>query len=530
MVSRAAPPTPHAAPAVDEPPYYPDSLDADLLRIAGVCILASVMAILDATVVGVAQRTFITEFRSSQAIVAWTITGYTLAQATMIPLAGWASDRFGTKRLFIGAALWFTSASLLCSVASNINELIAFRIIQGLGSGILVPLTLIILTREAGPRRLGRLMAVLGIPMLLGPMSGPVLGGWLIGAYGWQWIFRINLPLGAIVLISAALLFPRDRPRPSETFDFVGMLLLSPGLASLLFGISSVARCGSLTDIHVWIPVVIGIALIIAFVLHALYRVEHPLIDLRLFKNRVVTLANSSMFLFSVGFFGVVLLMPSCLQQLLHETPLQSGLQLIPQGLGAMVTMPLAGTLMDKRGPRNVLLAGIALIGSGLAVFAYGAWKQTDYLPILLVGLAITGIGLGCTLTPLSGAAVQALAPHQVARGSTLLSVNQHVATSVSIALMSVILTSRFNRSEGITTAEKLGILRGKSGMHGPPVPTHHEFSPDSAVRLMHDLTHAYTLVIVVAIVVVALTLLPVAFLPDKPPQAAKRQATPAYR
>jgi DHA2 family multidrug resistance protein len=524
MVSRAAPSTVNTELVASDLPDYPDALDARLLRIAGVCIFASVMAILDGTVVSVAQRTFIGEFGSTQAIVAWTITGYALGQATVIPLAGWASDRFGTKRLFLGAVLWFTLASLLCSMASNITELIAFRVIQGLGAGILVPLTLIILTREAGPRRLGRLMAVLGIPMLLGPMCGPVLGGWLIGAYGWPWIFRINLPLGVIVLILAALLFPRDRPRPSETFDFVGMLLLSPGLATLLFGISSVPRCGTFTDNHVWIPVTIGIILITAFVLHALRRADHPLIDLRLFKNRVVTSANSAMFVFSVGFFGAVLVIPSYLQQLLHETPLQSGLQLIPQGLGAMLAMPLAGTLMDKRGPRNILLVGITLITTGLTVFAYGAWKQADYLPILLVGLIITGMGLGCTLTPLSGSAVQTLAPHQVARGSTLLSVNQHVAVSVGTALMSVILTSQFNRSESITTAEKLGILKGKLVKHPAPAPSHHEVSPDFTVRLMHDLTHAYTLVIVVSIVVVALALVPVAFLPNKPPSAAKRQ------
>src|ERR1700759_3815485 len=495
MVSRAVP-TANDEPVADDHAESPEWLDAGLLRIAGVCILASVLAILDGTVVSVAQRTFIAEFASTQAVVAWTITGYTLGQATVIPLAGWASDRFGTKRLFMGAALWFTTASLLCSLASNINQLIAFRVTQGLGGGILVPLTLIILTREAGPRRLGRLMAVLGIPMLLGPMCGPVLGGWLIGAYGWQWIFRINLPLGLIVLMLAALVFPRDRPRSSETFDFVGMLLLSPGLAALLFGISSVARCGTFADDHVWIPALIGLTLVTAFVLHALHRAEHPLIDLRLFENRVVTFANSAMFLFSVGFFGVVLLLPSYFQQLLHQTPLQSGLHMVPQGLGAMLAMPLAGTLMDKRGPRNVLLVGIALITTGLTVFAFGAWKQADYVPILLVGLVVVGLGLGCTMTPLSGTAVQALAPQQVARGSTLLSVNQHVATSVSIALMSVILTSQFNRSESITASEKLGLLRGKVGKHGPLVPSHHEVSADFTIRLMHDLTHAYTLVL----------------------------------
>jgi MFS transporter, DHA2 family, multidrug resistance protein len=518
MVSRAAPSATKTDPVADDLPDYPDSLDAGLLRSASVCILASVMAVLDATAVSVAQRTLIGQFGSTQAVVAWTITACTLAQVGVIPLAGWAADRFGTKRLFLGAAVWFTTASLLCSMASNINELIIFRAIQGLGTGILVPLTLIILTRESGPRRLGRLMAVMGIPMLLGPMGGPVLGGWLIGAYGWQWIFRINLPLGVIVLILAAVVFPRDRPRPSETFDFVGMLLLSPGLAALLFGISSVPRRGTFTDNHVWIPAVIGLALIIAFVLHALHHADHPLIDLRLFKNPVVALANSAMFLFSIGFLGVVLLLPSYFQQLLHQTPLQSGLKMIPQGLGAMLAMPLAGTLMDKRGPRNVLLVGITAISTGLTVFAYGAWKQADYLPILMVGLVIVGIGLGCTMTTLAGAAVQALTPQQVARGSTLLSVNQHVATSASIALMSVILTSQFNRSETITTADKLGILRGKGAKHAPPAPLHHEVSADFTARLMHDLAHSYSLVIAVAIVVVALALVPVAFLPNKPP------------
>ena len=533
-VDRVVLPDAPIKPVADDRADYPDTLDVGLLRIAGVCILASVMAILDTTVVSVAQRTFIAEFGSTQAIVAWTMTGYTLALATVIPLAGWAADRFGTKRLFMGSVLWFTLGSLLCAMASNITALIAFRVIQGLGGGMLMPLTFIILTREAGPRRLGRLMAVLGIPMLLGPMCGPVLGGWLIDAYSWQWIFRINLPLGVIVLILAAVVFPKDRPTPSETFDFTGMALLSPGLATLLFGISSVPRHGTFADDHVWIPAAVGLSLIAAFVVHALNRAQHPLIDLRLFTNRVVTLANLSMFLFAVGFFGVALLYPSYFQQLLHQTPLQSGLHLIPQGLGAMATMPLAGTLMDKRGPRNILLVGIALVSIGLTVFAYGAWKQAGYLPILLVGLVITGMGLGCTMTPLSGAAVQTLAPHQVARGSTLISVNHHVAGSVGTALMSVILTNQFNRSESIATANTLGILRGKADRHGTPihssVPPPHALSADFTSRLMHDLAHAYTLVIVVAIVLVALTLVPTAFLPKKPPLPVRHQTpVPAY-
>ena len=154
VVHRAVDPKPHrrGTTADDRPAgAYPDKLDARLLRIAGVCVLASIMAILDATVVSVAQRTFIRDFGSTQAVVAWTMTAYTLALATVIPLAGWAADRFGTKRLFIGSVLFFTLGSLLCAMAPNITMLIAFRVMQGLGGGMLMPLTFTILTREAGP-------------------------------------------------------------------------------------------------------------------------------------------------------------------------------------------------------------------------------------------------------------------------------------------------------------------------------------------------------------------------------------------
>ncbi|MBS2079304.1 MFS transporter, partial [Mycobacterium tuberculosis] len=150
---------------------------------AGVCGLACIMAVLDSTVVAVAQRTFIDQFGSTQAVVSWTIAGYMLAFATVIPITGWAADRFGTKRLFMGSVLIFTLGSLLCAVAPNILLLILFRVVQGVGGGVLLPLSFVIVTREAGPKRVGRLMAVGGIPILLGPIGGPILGGWLIGAY-----------------------------------------------------------------------------------------------------------------------------------------------------------------------------------------------------------------------------------------------------------------------------------------------------------------------------------------------------------
>ncbi len=500
---------------------YPDKLDAGLLRISGVCILATVMAILDVTVVSVAQRTFIAEFSSTQAVVAWTMTGYTLALATVIPLTGWAADRFGTKRLFIGSVLAFTMGSLLCALAPNITALIAFRAVQGIGGGMLLPLGFMILTREAGPGRLGRLMSILSIPMLLAPIAGPILGGWLIDTASWRWIFLINLPIGAATVAFAAIVFAKDQPARSETFDVVGVLLLSPGLATFLFAVSSIPGRGTVADRHVLIPATIGLTLIVCFVLHAWHRADHPLIDLRLFKNHVVTHANVTMTVFAVAFFGAALLLPSYFQQVLHRTPLQAGVYMIPQGLGAMLTMRLTGPFVDRRGPGKVVLIGIVLIILGLGTFAFGVARQAGYAPTLLAGLAVMGLGMGCTMMPLSVASVQALAPHQIARGSTLISVLNQVGGSIGTALMSVLLTSQFNRSENIRAANKMASLRQDAARLGAPVDgsaiPQQVFTQHFAGDVLRDLSHAYTTVFALAVVLVALTLIPASFLPKTP-------------
>jgi EmrB/QacA subfamily drug resistance transporter len=500
---------------------YPDKLDARLLRISGVCILATVMAILDVTVVAVAQRTFIDQFGTTQAVVGWTMTGYTLALATVIPLTGWAADRFGTKRLFMGSVLAFTLGSLLCAVASNIVQLIIFRVIQGIGGGMLLPLGFMILTREAGPGRLGRLMSILSIPMLLAPIGGPILGGWLIGASSWRWIFLINLPIGIITIALAAIVFPRDHPSRSETFDVVGGLLLSPGLATLLFAISSIPGRATLADHHVLVPAIIGLALIAAFVVHALRRADHPLIDLRLFDNRVLTHANVTMLVFAVAFFGAGLLLPSYFQQVLHQTPMQAGVRMIPQGLGAMLTMRLAGPIVDRRGPGKIVLVGIVLITAGLGAFALGVARQAPYWPTLLVGLAIMGLGMGCTMMPLSVASVQALAPHQIARGTTLISVSHQVGGSMGTALMSMVLTNQFNRSESISAANKVAALQQQAAASGAPIAPsaipRQALTPGFSANVLHDLSHAYTTVFVIAVVLVASTFIPASFLPKKP-------------
>jgi EmrB/QacA subfamily drug resistance transporter len=501
---------------------YPDKLDAKLLRIAGVCGLACIMAILDNTVVAVAQRTFIAQFGSTPTIVSWTIAGYMLAFATVIPITGWAADRFGTKRLFMGSVLVFTVGSLLCAIAPTILLLIIFRVLQGIGGGMLLPLSWVILTREAGPKRVGRLMAIGGIPILLGPIGGPILGGWLIDSYGWKWIFLVNLPIGLATFALAAVLFAKDRPAPSETLDITGLLLLSPGVTIFLCGVSSIPGRHTIADPYVLIPGIVGLALIIAFVLHAWYRTDHPLIDLRLFKNPVVTQVNVTLLIFAAASVGATLLIPSYFQLVLQQTPMQSGLHLVPVGLGALVTLPLAGAFMDKHGPGKIVLIGLPVMAVGLGIFTWGVARQADYVPTLLAGLAITGLGVGCTTTPLSAALMQSLAPHQVARGTTLITVNQQLGGSVGAALVAVVLTNQFNRNENIIAASKLAAsqqgTRPGPGVDPSAIP-HQAVPPDLASILSHGLSHAFTVASALTVALVAFTLIPAVFLPRKRPE-----------
>src|SRR3954465_13955023 len=442
----------------------PDAkLDRPVMVVAGVVVLGAVMSILDITVVAVAQRTFQDVFGKTQAQVAWTATGYTLALATVIPMTGWAADRFGTKRLYILAIVLFTAGSALCSTATSLEMLVAFRVLQGLGGGMLMPLGMTILTRAAGPERLGRVMAILGVPMLLGPIFGPILGGWLIDVASWHWIFLINVPIGIVAAVYAFLVLDRDSVHPSESFDFVGMLLLSPGLALFLYGISSIPAANPEHGTACAPPVVaccvLGLALVTAFVPWALRKKNiHPLIQLRLFKNRYMTVAVITMSLFAVAFFGASLLFTLYFQQVRGETPLASGWLVAPQGFGAMITMPIAGFLADKIGPGKVVLTGLVLDTLGMGMLTV-LDEATPYAYII-TSFVVMGLGMGSTMMPIFTAALASLKNADIARGSTLMNITQQIAISMGTALFSVLLTDAYN-NHATTVGRTLAIQNG---------------------------------------------------------------------
>ncbi len=289
-------------------------------------------------------------------------------------------------------------------------------------------------------------MAILGVPMLLGPILGPILGGWLIEHASWHWIFLINAPIGVIALVYASMVLPKDNPEPSESFDFVGMLLLSPGLALFLFGVSSLPQeNGDFGAPRVWLSMLIGLLLMLAFVWHA-FRPEHPLLDLRLFKNRNLAVTVITMFLFGAAFFGGLLLVPTYFQQIRGESTLASRLLIAPQGLGAMLTMPLAGVLVDKFPVGRIVPFGMGLILLGMLGLTQ---IEADTSYGMLIGLLfVMGLGMGATMMPLFTTALRTLTHHEVARGSTLLNITQQIASSVGIAVISVMLTSRLRNSE----------------------------------------------------------------------------------
>ncbi|MCE1179216.1 MAG: DHA2 family efflux MFS transporter permease subunit [Micrococcales bacterium] len=447
---------------------YPDKIDAAVLKVAGVVVLGAIMSILDITVVNVALPTFQSVFASGgepldYSTVAWTVTGYTLALATVIPLSGWAADRFGTKRLYMLALVLFTLGSVLCATAGSISMLIVWRVVQGLGGGLLMPIGMTIMTRAAGPHRMGRLMAILGIPMLLGPIFGPILGGWLIDNASWHWIFLINVPIGIIALAYAAWALPKDSTEPSESLDLTGLLLMSPGLALFLYGISSIPGEGTFFSAKVGIPATIGVIMLAAFVFWS-FRPKHPLLDLRLFRNRNLSVATITMFLFAGAFFGGLLLVPTYFQQVRGEDTLHAGLLVAPQGLGAMLTMPIAGALADKFPVGRIVPVGLAIItGAFFALTQIDAHTSYTYL---IAVLFVMGLGMGFTMMPLMTSAIKTLQSHEVARGSTLINIVQQVASSLGTAVISVLLTNGFKDHAVIGQAQ--GFAEASQGVKDP--------------------------------------------------------------
>jgi EmrB/QacA subfamily drug resistance transporter len=401
-------------------------LGRPVLLAAAVVICGAVMTILDTTIVNVAIERLGIVFDARLSVIQWVATAYLLALAAVIPLTGWMVDRFGTRRVFLTAVSLFLGGSTLCGLAWSAESLIAFRVLQGLGGGMVMPVGMTILARAAGPERMGRVMALVGVPMLLAPALGPVIGGALIDGVSWRLIFFVNLPVGLVALWLAARTLPREQGVAGR-LDWVGAVLLSPGLAALTAALTT----GSLFALG------FGVILVGAFVAHAL-RTANPLIDLRIFRERAVASSALTVLVFGAAFFGSMLLLALYYQLARDLSALETGLLLLPQGVGAMLTMPVAGKFTDRMGAGSVVLGGVLLVIVGTVPFALVADDVPGWL--LSLGLFLRGAGMGATLMPAMAAAYVVLEPSAVARAASALEIVQRTGSSFGIALLAIIL------------------------------------------------------------------------------------------
>jgi len=435
-----------------------EGLSREVKIVAAVVVLGVIMSLLDTTIVSVALDTLSRDLHSPLSTIQWVTTGYLLSLAMVIPLAGWLSERFGAKRVWMVSVAVFAVGSALCGMAWSAESLIVFRVLQGFGGGLIMPVGMSVLAQTAGPRHMGRVMSVIGMPMLLGPVLGPVLGGLIVTNAAWEWIFYVNLPIAAVSLVLAArLLNPHQGRTDAGRLDWIGVALLCPGLAGVVFGLAETETSGGLSSTIAWVPIAAGLALIVLFVGHAL-RARRPLIDLHLFRSAGFSAAAASVFLLGAALFGAMLLLPLYYQVDRGQSALSAGLLMAPQGLGAALVMPISGRLTDRIGGGRVALFGITVMTvATIPLVGVGPTSSYTWLAVVLL---VRGIGLGCSMMPTMASAYAVVRRDQVPEATSVLNTLQRLGGSMGTALLAVVLSDQARAALGSGAASSGGLIQ----------------------------------------------------------------------
>jgi EmrB/QacA subfamily drug resistance transporter len=427
-----------------------DRIEAHVWWISAVVLIGSMMSILDTTIVNVALATLGRDLHASVAQIQWVVTGYMLALAAVIPVSGWAAERFGSKRMYLLSVVLFTVGSILCGISTSTTELVVFRVLQGVGGGMILPLGQMVMAEAAGPKRMGRVMSILAVPVMLAPIIGPTIGGLILQNISWRWIFFVNVPIGVAAVISAIRVLPAAGTAVRRALDYRGLALMVTGVPLLTYGLAEIGTTGSITSLKVIVPVLSGLALIGLFALHAL-RVPNPLLNLRLYRRPTFSTASITMFLLSAALFGGMILMPLYWQNIRHESVVDTGLLVGPQGLGAALVMPLAGKLTDRMGGGPLSLLGVFLTTVATIPFALvGAHTSITYLSVVMF---MRGMGIGFAFMPAMTAAFAALERSEIADATPQLNVLQRVGGSLGTAVLAVVLQRALSGSHTLAAA-----------------------------------------------------------------------------
>ncbi len=427
-----------------------DRMDPRVWWISGVVIIGSAMSILDTTIVNVALETLSRELHSTISQIQWVVTGYMLALAAVIPMTGWAAERFGARRMYLISLVLFTAGSMLCGLSTTTTELVIFRVLQGIGGGMIMPLGMMTMARAAGPKRMGRVMSVVAMPMMLAPILGPTIGGLIVDNTSWRWIFYVNVPIGVIAVIAALRILPEAKSGSPRPLDYRGLAYMALGLPLLTYGLAEVGSTGSFTSTKVILPCLGGLALIAAFILHAL-RVPNPLLNLRLYKRPTFSTASLATFFLGAALFGGLILMPLYWQNIRHESVVDTGLLTAPQGLGMALMMPMVGRLTDRLGGGPLTLFGVTV--TTLATIPFGLIGAHTSIVWLSVAMLVRGMGIGFAMMPAMTAAFAALERSELADATPQLNVVQRVGGSLGTALLAVVLQRALTGAHSIGAA-----------------------------------------------------------------------------
>jgi EmrB/QacA subfamily drug resistance transporter len=413
--------------------------------VACVVIFGIFMSVLDTTIVNIAIPRLETAFGAGLTDVDWVVTGYTLAGGVSTPLTPFFSTYLGLKRFYLVILAMFIVSSALCGLAWSLGVLITFRAIQGLSGACMLPMSFTLLYREFAPQERGAAVGALGIPILLAPALGPTLGGYIVTYAGWQLIFYINVPIGIIGFILAAIYLREYRPQEELHFDFIGFILVSVGMVCVLYAFSDAGTDGWGSQ-KVLSYLIGGIVALIVFVLVEILITRSggkPLLELRLFKIMSFAGGNVAYIMAIFALYGGLYVVPLYLQDLRGLSAYDSGLLLLPQALGSMTASLVGGRLVDKIGVKPVMIPGMMVLGIALWSFSH-LTLNTPYSSFQML-LILRGFGLGLAVQPLSVAILGEIKPAMLSQGSAINSMVRAIASSLAIALVSTLITTQTN-------------------------------------------------------------------------------------